>query len=125
MNIGEIGGSELAYLGDAVIELLVRRMLVERGGETVGAMNTKADAMVRAGAQSLAVDRLLPLLTDEETAVYKRGRNAHSHSVPKNAKVSDYRKATGMEALFGALYLEGQIERARELFDIAYEIGNE
>lgn len=124
MNIGEIGGAELAYLGDAVIELLVRRLLVERGGETVGAMNTKADAMVRAGAQSLAVDRLLPLLTDEETAIYKRGRNAHSHSVPKNAKVSDYRKATGMEALFGALYLEGRLERARELFDTAYELGN-
>lgn len=125
MNLGEINGSSLAYLGDAVIELLVRKMLVERGSGNLGAMNREADGLVRAAAQSLAIDRLLPHLTEEETAVYKLGRNTHSHTVPKSAKVSDYRKATGMEALFGYLYLSGSNERMTELFDIAYRTNTE
>ena len=67
------------------------------------------------------MDKLMPILTEEEVAVFKRGRNTHSHTVPKSAKVSDYRKATGMEALFGFLYLEGRQERLKELFSIAFE----
>ncbi len=120
MNTGEMNGATLAYLGDAVIELLVRRSLIERGVGNVGEMNGAADAMVRAGAQSAAMDRLLPLLSEEETAIYKRGRNAHSHTVPKSAKVSEYRRASGMEALFAYLYLEGRQERLEELFLAAY-----
>ena len=85
-------------------------------------MNKVADGYVRATAQSLAVDKILPMLTEDETAIYKRGRNTHSHTVPKSAKVSDYRKATGMEALFGALYLEGKQERIEEIFRAAYDI---
>ena len=120
MNIGELSGAKLAYLGDAVIELLVRRMLLEKGEGDVGAMNREADSYVRATAQSLAMDKILPLLSEEELAIFKRGRNTHAHTVPKSAKMSDYRKATGMEALFAALYLEGKEERLNQLFVIAY-----
>ena len=120
-----MNGASLAYLGDAVIELKVREALLSRDVGDVGKMNKIADTLVRATYQSQAMDRLLPLLTEEETAVYKRGRNTHSHTVPKSAKVSDYRKATGMEALFGFLYLEGRGERLDELFAIAFsENGN-
>lgn len=120
MNTGELSGATLAYLGDAVIELMVRKLLIQRGEGDVGAMNKIADSYVRASAQSLAIDKILPLLTEDELAVFKRGRNTHSHTVPKNAKVSDYRKATGMEALFAALYLEGRQERMEMLFEAAY-----
>ena len=120
MKTGEMNGASLAYLGDAVIELKVREMLLSRDVGEVGKMNRIADTLVRATYQSQAMDRLLPLLTEEENAVYKRGRNTHSHTVPKSAKVSDYRKATGMEALFGFLHLEGRTERLNRLFDVAF-----
>lgn len=120
MKSGEMSGASLAYLGDAVIELMVREMLLSRDVGDVGKMNKIADGLVRATYQSRAMDRLFPLLTEEETAVYKRGRNTHSHTVPKSAKVSDYRKATGMEALFGFLHIEGRKERMTELFEIAF-----
>lgn len=122
-----MNGASLAYLGDAVIELMVREMLLSRDMGDVGKMNKIADTLVRATYQSQAMDKLLPLLSEEETAVYKRGRNTHSHTVPKSAKVSDYRKATGMEALFGFLHAEGRKERLNELFKIAFgteECGN-
>lgn len=120
MKTGEMNGASLAYLGDAVIELKVREMLLSRDVGDVGKMNRIADTLVRATYQSQAMDRLIPLLTEEENAVYKRGRNTHSHTVPKSAKVSDYRKATGMEALFGFLHLEGRTERLNQLFDVAF-----
>lgn len=120
MKTGEMNGASLAYLGDAVIELMVREMLLSRDVGDVGKMNKIADTLVRATYQSQAMDRLMPMLTEEETAAYKRGRNTHSHTVPQSAKVSDYRKATGMEALFGFLYAEGQKERLDELFAIAF-----
>lgn len=120
MNTGEMNGATLAYLGDAVLELLVRRSLIERGIGGVGEMNGAADAMVRAGAQSAAMEKLLPLLTEEELAVYKRGRNSHPRTVPKSASVAEYRRASGMEALFGYLYLEGRHERLGELLRAAY-----
>ena len=122
MKTGEMNGASLAYMGDAVIELMVREMLLSRDMGDVGKMNKIADTLVRATYQSQAMDKLLPLLSEEETAVYKRGRNTHSHTVPKSAKVSDYRKATGMEALFGFLHLEGRSERLNELFKIAFDI---
>ena len=121
MKTGEMSGASLAYLGDAGIELMVREMLLSRDVGDVGKMNKIADTLVRATYQSQAMDRLMPMLTEEETAAYKRGRNTHSHTVPKSAKVSDYRKATGMEALFGFLYAEGQKERLDELFAVAFE----
>ena len=120
MKTGEMSGSSLAYLGDAVIELMVREMLLSRDIGDVGKMNKIADTLVRATYQSQAMDRLMPMLTEEEIAVFKRGRNTHSHTVPKSAKVSDYRKATGMEALFGFLHLEGRGERLKALFEVAF-----
>ena len=120
MKTGEINGASLAYIGDAVIELTVRQTLLELGSGDVGAMNKIADSLVRATAQSEAMDKIIPMLTEEELAVYKRGRNTHSHTVPKSAKVSEYRKATGMEALFGYLHLEGKTDRIKELFNAAY-----
>ena len=111
----------LAHMGDAVFELLVRRSLC-MGGKTVnGKLHKETVARVCAPAQATFVRRLLPHLTEEETAVYKRGRNAHVSNIPKNATASEYGKATGLEALFGWLYLRGQTERVEELFALGQE----
>jgi ribonuclease-3 family protein len=107
----------LAHMGDAVYEILVRGWLCTRGRGTCGNLHRETVAMVRAEAQAEAVDVLLPLLTEAEAAVYRRGRNAHVHAIPKNASRSQYGKATGLEALFGWLYLRGQLERINELFE--------
>lgn len=111
----------LAHMGDAVFELLVRRSLCV-GGKTVnGKLHKETVARVCAPAQAAFVGRILPHLTEEETAVYKRGRNAHVSNIPKNATASEYGKATGLEALFGWLYLKGQTERVEELFALGQE----
>lgn len=106
----------LAFLGDAVFELLVREELVTDANMPVGRLHHRAVRIVCAGAQSEAVARLEPILTEEETAVYKRGRNANGHHVPKNADPVEYRRATGLEALFGYLYLKKDAERIRFLY---------
>ena len=111
----------LAHMGDAVFELLVRRSLCV-GGKTVnGKLHKETVARVCAPAQAAFVGRILPHLTEEETAVYKRGRNAHVSNIPKNSTASEYGKATGLEALFGWLYLKGQTERVEELFALGQE----
>lgn len=115
-----IGSCELAYLGDAVIELLTRQRLVEKGIHGAGNLNKEALHYVTAVAQSGAIEKLLPILTEKETEVYKRGRNQHSASVPKSASAAQYRRATGFEALFGYLWLTGEHERAKYLFSEAY-----
>ena len=115
-----IGSCELAYLGDAVIELLTRQRLVEKGMHGAGNLNKAALEYVTAVAQSAAIERLLPVLTEKETEVYKRGRNQHSASIPKSASAAQYRRATGFEALFGYLWLAGEHERAKYLFSEAY-----
>ncbi len=107
-------------MGDAVIELLVREKALSSGITNVGELNRMARNFVTAKNQSTALENILPLLTQEETDFYRRGRNAHGISAPKSASVTEYRRATGMEALFGHLFLSGQMERARELFSIAY-----
>ena len=110
----------LAYLGDAVIELLVRERLVSEGYTSSKALNAHALDYVRAPAQAAAMARITPLLTEEELAVFHRGRNIGHTNTPKNATVGEYRAATGMEALFGYLHMTGKEQRARELFAIAY-----
>ena len=110
----------LAYLGDAVIELLVRERLVEMGYTSSKSLNAHARAFVQATAQAAAMERLMVHLNDQEAAVFRRGRNLGHSSTPKSATVAEYRAATGMEALFGYLHITGQEKRTRELFALAY-----
>ena len=109
----------LAYLGDGVIELKVREKLVRSGNIPPEQLHSKAMLFVTAKKQSVAVENILPVLTETETEIYKRGRNAKGR-VPKSASAVDYRRATGMECLFGYLYLSGEKQRLEELFDIAF-----
>ena len=120
MELREISVAALAYLGDSVIELCVRRHLVERGLSTSAHLNEAALSFVRAGAQAEAMKRLIPHLSEEEDRYFRRGRNMGHSSVPKRATVSEYRAATGMEVLFGYLYLSGNTARIEELFSLAY-----
>ena len=105
----------LAYMGDAVYEVLVRTRVMNRGSMQVNKMHKKSASLVKAEAQARIIQALQEELTEEETAVYKRGRNAHSASSAKNASIRDYRMATGFEALVGYLYLTGQYERLLKL----------
>ena len=112
----------LAYLGDSVIEIRVRERLVKQGLSSSASLNKRALDYVRASAQAEAMKNILPLLDEQETAVFHRGRNIGHTNTPKSATVAEYRAATGMEALFGYLYLAGNEERITELFDVAYPL---
>ena len=105
----------LAYIGDCVYDLVIKTVVVERGNEPANKLHKKTVAYVKAQTQAAMIEALLPYLTEEEEAVYKRGRNAKSYTSAKNASIGDYRKATGMEALVGYLYLTGQEARIMEL----------
>ena len=120
LNPDKMTGADLAYLGDAVMELMTREKLLASGVTDVGRLNKLALSYVRAVAQSEAVERVLPLLSEEEAEVFRRGRNAHGISAPKSASTADYRRATGLEALFAWLWLKGEDDRRRELFAAAY-----
>lgn len=120
MELREISTPALAYLGDCVLELCVRRHLVELGYSTSRHLNAEALHFVRASAQAEAMKRILPVLNDTEAAYFRRGRNIGHTNVPKSATVSEYRAATGMEVLFGYLHLSAQTERIDELFKIGY-----
>lgn len=111
---------DLAYLGDAVIELWVRERLLHKGVCGSGRLNKAALGYVQATAQAEAVKNLLPLLTEEELSVWKRGRNSHCGSVPKSAQVSQYRAATGLEVLCGWLRLKGEENRLAFLLEAGY-----
>ena len=121
-NARQYHALNLAYMGDAVYELLVRSRLLAEGNRTVNRLNRLAAAQVRASAQSANYYRIYDLLSEDELAVLKRGRNANPATRAKNATVADYRNATGLEALFGYLYLNGEILRLIELFDKCYEV---
>ena len=114
-------GVTLAYIGDAVLELAIREALIRSGITDTGRLSAAAQKLVCAPAQSDAVERLLPLLTPEEDAAYKLGRNHRISGKPKHASVSQYSRATGFEAIFGYLHLMGESERIRTLFQAAYE----
>ncbi|MCR5390858.1 MAG: Mini-ribonuclease 3 [Lachnospiraceae bacterium] len=107
----------LAYMGDAYYELFIRNMLVDQANEQVEKLHKKTISYVKASAQAAIIDHYIDaeMLTEEEMAVFKRGRNTKSHTIPKNAVPSEYRKATGFEALIGFLYLKGDTERTEEL----------
>ena len=121
-DIAAISNLGLAHMGDGVWELLCRSFLCARGEKTVAQLHRDTIAMVKAPAQAAYADKLLPLLTEEEAAYYRRGKNSHVHAVPKGATPQQYAKATGLEALFGALYLAGQTERLNELFKAVMDI---
>lgn len=112
----------LAYLGDGVIEMLVREHLVKSGLSSSAKLNKKALDFVRAPMQAEAMKNILDLLTEEETDIFHRGRNIGHTNTPKSATVAEYRAATGMETLFGYLYLAERYERISELFALAYNI---
>ena len=111
----------LAFYGDSVYELLVRRAVVLRGNTHAGRLHDLAVEQVRASYQSKAVEVIEPLLTEREADILRRGRNAGGISVPKSAKPSEYRRATALEALFGYLSLSGQQERIEQLFSAICE----
>ena len=117
-NISMLG---LAHIGDGVYELLTRTMLCSDGNKKATELHKKCVAIVNAPAQAAAMERLMPHLTADELALYKRGRNAKVNSVPHKADIGQYHAATGLEALFGWLYLQGMTERINELYAICVE----
>lgn len=106
----------LAHLGDGVFSLLCRARLCARGEHTAQELHRHSIAQVNAPAQAAFAEKILPLLTQEEQVYYRRGKNAHTHAAPKAASPKEYAMATGLETLFGALYLAGQTQRLNELF---------
>ena len=115
-DINRISMLGLAHIGDSVYELLVRTMLCATGHQAVNDLHKLTVSYVNAPAQARAAEKILAELTDEEQAVYKRGRNCKVNSVPHNATLGQYHAATGLEALFGWLYLKGETERIDALF---------
>ena len=117
-DVNKISMLGLAHVGDAVYELLTRTMLCEHGHSSVSELHRLTVSMVNAPAQARAAERLIPVLADDELSVYRRGRNTKVNSVPHNADIGQYHAATGVEALFGWLYLQGRLERIEELFGL-------
>ena len=115
-QVGAISNLGLAHIGDGVFELLTRSWLCAHERLTVSRMHRDTISLVNAAAQAKFMDKLLPRLSEEERAFYRRGKNSHVHAVPKSCTSAEYAKATGLEALFGALYLLGRTERINELF---------
>ena len=119
-EVRAMGSLALAHVGDAVFELLVRVHLAAAGGRN-GSLHRAAVEMVNAAAQAGDMEKLLPLLTEEEAEVFRRGRDVKVHSVPKHARLGDYHAATGLEALFGYLYLLDRRDRLNALFAVILE----
>ena len=120
-QIDAISNLGLAHMGDCVYEMLVRAYLCAGGNKTVAQLHKQTIAMVKATYQAAFVDKMLPLLTEEEMTYYRRGKNSHVHAVPKSATPVQYAKATGLEAMFGYLFLSGQKERANEIFNLVMQ----
>ena len=120
-DINAISNLGLAHMGDCVFEILCRAYLCAKGGKNVGNLHRDTINMVKASSQAKFADKLLPHLNEEELAWYRRGKNSHVHAVPKSCTPAEYAKATGLEALFGALYLSGQTGRINELFKLVME----
>lgn len=118
-NLSAVSTLSLAFIGDGVYDLLVRKYLLSSfPDEHVSALNKKKVSLVNCKSQADSVRLLLPSLTESETEIFKRGRNAHPHSSSKHSSLSDYHAATGLETLFGWLYLRGEKERINELFTL-------
>lgn len=117
-DVNNLSPLNLAFVGDTVFDLFVRERLVCEANRPVNRLHQSATKLVKASAQAQAVMKITDILTEKELSVLKRGRNAHTNHKAKNADVQDYHYATGLEALFGYLYLSGEIQRLRELFEI-------
>jgi ribonuclease III family protein len=118
-QIHAISNLGLAHIGDGVWELLCRSYLCAHGEKTVGKLHHDTVSLVNAPVQAAYAEKLLPILSERELSYYRRGKNAHVHAAPKGATPAQYAKATGLEALFGALFLAGETGRLNELFQIA------
>lgn len=118
IDLRDYSPTALAFMGDAVYELLSREYVIAQGSRPAGELHRLAVRLVSAHAQASASPALLAALTPEEADVYRRGRNSHSVRPPRNADPGEYRRATGIEALFGWLYLRGETARIREIFEI-------
>ena len=112
----------LAYMGDCAYEIVIRTLLVHKGNTHVDRLNKRASNLAKAVTQSQIIGAVQENLTEEELAVYKRGRNAKSYTSAKNASINDYRRATGFEALIGWLYLKGEFERMTEIIRMGFEV---
>lgn len=117
-DVASLSPLTLAFIGDTVFDLLVRSELVCEANRPVNALHKAASQKVCAAAQAKGIKKILPLLTEREEAVFKRGRNSHTGGIPKNASSADYHYATGLESLFGWLYLTEQNERITQLYGI-------
>ena len=122
-EISAISNLGLAHIGDCVYDMLVRSYIIVHGDLTNAGIHRKTVEMICARAQARAMETLLPLLSEEEAAVYRRGRNTRVNSMPKNAEPGDYHAATGLECLFGWLYLSGRRDRINELFAAVVDDG--
>lgn len=115
-DVSSLSPLTLAFVGDTVFDLLTRTDLVCEANRPVNALHTMASKKVCAASQAESMKKILPTLTEDETAVFKRGRNAHTGGIPKHASSADYHYATGLESLFGWLYLKGETDRIKELY---------
>lgn len=119
-NLSQVGAHVLAYLGDCVMELIVRELLVRKGYEKSGKLNEESRKFVTAVAQSAAYEKIKDMLTEEEALTFRRGKNSSHLNIPKSASNKEYKTATGLEAVFGYLHLKGDKDRIDELFKAAY-----
>ncbi len=123
-NPKQLSPQTLAFMGDTVYDLLVREYLINEANRPVGRLNREKVKLVNCEAQSKSIDHIMDELTEIELSVYKRGRNAFTKNVPKNSNPASYHNATGLEALFGYLYLNGENDRIKELFGKCIEVIN-
>ena len=121
INADQYSPLTLAYMGDCAYEIVIRTLLVHKGNTHVDRLNKRASNLAKAVTQSQMIGMIQDNLTEEELAVYKRGRNAKSYTSAKNASINDYRRATGFEALIGWLYLKGEFARMTELIKLGFE----
>ena len=124
LQVNAISNLGLAHMGDGVYELMCRAYLCANGDHTVKNLHKDAVQLVKAPTQAAFADKIKPFLTEEERDYFRRGKNAHTHAAPKSASRAEYAKATGLEALFGALYLLGRTQRLNELFAIMMKEDN-
>ena len=122
-DVTSLSPLNLAFIGDTVFDLLVRSELVCEANRPVNALHKSASSRVCAKAQAQAMGIIMPMLTEDELAVFKRGRNAHTGGIPKNQSSADYHYATGLECLFGWLYLKGETDRIKELYNAIHNDG--